>query len=139
MIVLDTNVVSELMNPVCNPVVEEWLDAQAAETLYLTSTSLSELLLGIELMPAGKRQERLRVILDDIVERLLDRRILSFDELAAECYSKLIARARRRGRAISILDGQIAAVAESHGFTVATRDTSPFEAAGVAFVNPWEI
>jgi predicted nucleic acid-binding protein len=138
MIILDTNVVSELMKPVSDPAVEKWLDAQAAESLFLTATSLSELLVGIETLPPGKRKRGLLEVLNSVVEKILDGRVLPFDEPAARSYSILVARARGRGRAISILDGQIAAIAASHRYTVATRDTSPFEAAGVAFVNPWK-
>jgi toxin FitB len=137
MIILDTNVISELMKPVSDPAVEKWLDAQAAESLFLTATSLSELLVGIEILPAGKRKQGLMGVLNGIVEQILDWRVLPFDEPAARFYSTLVARARERGRAISILDGQIAAIAESHGYIVATRDTSPFEAAGITYVNPW--
>jgi predicted nucleic acid-binding protein len=139
MIILDTNVVSELMKPAGDSVVVKWLDEQVAESLFLTATSLSELLLGIELLPPGKRRQDLLAVLEGIVEQILDSRVLPFDEPAARAYSTILARARRQGRAISILDGQIAAIAESHGYSVATRDTSPFEAAGVAFVNPWEL
>jgi hypothetical protein len=137
MIVLDTNVISELMKPVSSPVVERWIDEQIAETLFLTASSLSELLVGIEIMPAGRRKRSLNALLEDTVKRILDARVLPFDETAARAYSTLVARARRNGRAISLLDGQIAAIAQVHGFSVATRDTSPFEAAGVGVINPW--
>lgn len=139
MIVLDTNVVSEPMKPNRNPSVEAWLDQQVGETLYLTATSLSELLLGVEILPGGKRREGLGGALADLVARLFGSRILPFDQQAAIAYAALVGRARAAGRAISVADGQIAAIAAVHGFTVATRDTGPFAAAGVPVINPWEI
>jgi toxin FitB len=138
-IVLDTNVVSEPMKPDGDRRVEAWLDEQVAETLYITSISLSELLLGIEILPNGKRKKELSVALRDLLETLFGDRILSFDLQAAITYATRISKARTTGRAISMADGQIAAVAAAHGFTVATRDTAPFLAAGVPVVNPWEL
>lgn len=137
MIVLDTNVVSEAMKPHGDPVVREWLDQQIAETLYLTATSLSELLAGIEFLPAGKRRETLSAGLVEIIERLFGDRILPFDRQAATICAKLIGRARATGRALSFADSQIAAIASTRRFAVATRDTSPFETIGVSVINPW--
>lgn len=138
MIVLDTNVVSEPMKPNGNPAVQAWLDQQAAETLYLTTTSLSELLLGIEILPDGKRKEGLAAALSELVVRLFGSRVLSFDQQAAMAYAPLIGRARTSGCLVSVADGQIAAIAAVHGFIVATRDTAPFVAVGVPVINPWE-
>jgi toxin FitB len=137
MIILDTNVVSEAIKPNCDVLVKSWLGRQRVETLNLTATSLAELLLGMELLPAGRRKETLRSDLQEIFEKYFGSRILSYDEDAAIAYSSAVAKASRKGRAVSIADGQIAAIAKVHGFTVATRDTGPFEAAGVAVVNPW--
>ena len=138
MIVLDTNVVSEPMKPDADRRVEAWLDEQLAETLYITSISLSELLLGVEILPDGKRKKELGVALRDLLETLFGDRILPFELQAAIRYATSISKARATGRAISMADGQIAAIAAVHGFTVATRDTAPFVAAGVPVVNPWE-
>lgn len=137
MIVLDTKVVSEPMKPDGDRRVEAWLDEQLAETLYITSISLSELLLGVELLPDGKRKKELGVALRDLLETLFGDRVLPFDLQAAITYATRISKARAAGRAISMADGQIAAIAAAHGFTVATRDTTPFVAAGVPVVNPW--
>jgi len=137
MIVLDTNVVSELMSPRCHPAVRSWLDAQLNEDLFLTAINISELLLGIELLPQGRRRQGFSQLLEEFTGRLGEDHILPFDKPSAKAYALIMSRSRFRGRAISIPDGQIAAVAAVHGFTVATRDTSPFEAAGVGFVNPW--
>jgi hypothetical protein len=139
MIVLDTNVVSEPMKPNGNPAVQTWLDQQVAETLYLTATSLSELLVGIEILPAGKRREGLDTALSELLAWLFGSRILPFNQEAAMVYARLVGRARAGGHLISMADGQIAAIAAVHEFTVATRDTAPFVAAGVPVVNPWEL
>ena len=138
MIVLDTNVVSEPMKPKGSPAVEAWLDRQVAETLYLTATSLSELLVGIEVLPDGKRKEGLGAAFAELVTNLFGSRILPFDQRAAIVYAALVGGARTGGLVISVADGQIAAIAAVHGFTVATRDTEPFEATGVPVINPWE-
>lgn len=138
MIVLDTNVVSEAMRGGDRTVLE-WLDRQIAETLYLTATSLSELLLGIELLPNGRRRNGLNTALLEVLAMLFPSRILPFDTKAAEAYAPLVAQARAAGKAISVADGQIAAIAASHGFSVATRDVSPFEALGVPVINPWVV
>ena len=138
MIVLDTNVVSEPMKRNGNPAVRSWLDQQAAETLYLTTTSLSELLVGIEILPDSKRKKGLGAALNELLVILFGSRILPFDHQAAVAYAPLVRRARASGRLISVADGQIAAIAAVHQFTVATRDTAPFLAAGVPVINPWE-
>ena len=138
MIVLDTNVISEPMKSSGNLAVQTWLDRQVAETLYLTATSLSELLAGIEILPDGKRQEGLDAALSELVVMLFGSRILPFDQQAAMAYAPLVRRARAAGRLISVADGQIAAIAAVHGFIVATRDTAPFVAVGVPVINPWE-
>ena len=138
MIILDTNVVSEPMKPDGDRRVQTWLDEQVAESLYLTSISLSELLLGVELLPEGKRKAGLADALSEFLVTLFGPRILPFDQQAATIYAARIGRARSSGRTISMADGQIAAIAAAHGFTVATRDTEPFIAAGVPVVNPWE-
>ena len=138
MIVLDTNVVSEPMKPGGSAVVLAWLDRQAPDTLYFTATSLAELLVGIQVMPDGKRKAGLDSALAELMAGLFGSRILPFDERAAIAYAPLVGRARVAGRAISVADGQIAAIAAAHGFMVATRDTAPFNAVGVPVINPWE-
>lgn len=138
MIVLDTNVVSEPMKPGGSAAVLAWLDRQVADTLYLTATSLAELLVGIQTLPDGKRKAGLDAALTELMAGLFGPRILPFDQQAALAYASLVGRARAAGRAISVADGQIAAIAAAHGFTVATRDTASFLAAGVPVINPWD-
>ncbi|MGB9148066.1 MAG: type II toxin-antitoxin system VapC family toxin [Acidobacteriaceae bacterium] len=138
MIILDTNVVSEPMKAHGDPRVRAWLDRQAIATLYLTATSLAELLTGVEMLPEGRRRQGLAAALSDLLEKLFSSRILPFDKQAAVAYAQLVSRARAEGKILSVGDGQIAAMAAVQGFTVATRDTAPFVAAGVPVINPWE-
>ncbi|MGO7049711.1 type II toxin-antitoxin system VapC family toxin [Rhizobium johnstonii] len=136
MIILDTNVVSEAMKPTPDQAVKFWLDEQAAETLFLSSVTIAELMFGIGALPAGKRRERLSDALDGLME-LFESRILAFDITAARHYADLAVKARAAGRGFPTPDGYIAAIAASKGFAVATRDTSAFNAAGVKVINPW--
>ena len=137
MIVLDTNVVSEAMKPGPNPAVRAWLDEQAADTLYLSSVTLAELLFGIASLPAGRRKNALAQTLDGLLELFRDR-VLAFDTDAARHYAELAVAARAAGKGFSTTDGYIAAIAAARGFSVATRDVAPFRAAGVKVINPWE-
>lgn len=137
MIVLDTNVVSEAMKPEPHPAVRAWLNDQAAETLYLSSVTLAELLFGIAALPAGKRKNRLAQALDGLMGLFRDR-VLPFDIDAARRYAELAVTARSGGQGFPTPDGYIAAIAASRGFMVASRDTAPYEAAGVSVVNPWK-
>jgi predicted nucleic acid-binding protein len=137
MILLDTNVVSEPLRAVGDPSVLAWIDAQNIETLYLAAISVAELRFGIAAMPAGKRRETLQTSLERRVLPLFAGRILSFDAAASSAYAEIRARARAQGMAIATADGYIAATAAANGLTVATRDTAPFEAAGLEIINPW--
>jgi predicted nucleic acid-binding protein len=137
MIVLDTNVVSEAMKPEPHPAVRAWLNDQAAETLYLSSVTLAELLFGIAALPAGKRKDMLAQALDGLIGLFRDR-LLSFDIDAARRYAVLAVMARASGRGFPTPDGYIAAIAVSRGFIVASRDTAPYEAANVIVINPWK-
>ncbi|SCU79459.1 VapC ribonuclease Y4jK [Cupriavidus necator] len=136
MIVLDTNVISEAMKPEPADALRSWLNDQAAETLYLSSVTLAELLFGIGALPAGRRRAMLAAALDGLVT-LFEGRILPFDTNAARHYAELAVAARSRGRGLPTPDGYIAAIAAAHGMMVATRDVSPFEAAGLQVLNPW--
>ncbi len=136
-VVLDTNVVSEPMKPGGSAAVLGWLDRQATQTLYLTTPSLAELLVGIQTLPTGKRKAGLATALTQLMAELFDARILPFDRQAAETYAALVGRARKAGCSMSVADAQIGAIAVVHGFTVATRNTTPFAAAGVPVINPW--
>ena len=138
MIILDTNVISEPLKPRPDPAVARWLDAQDPDALYLTATVLSEVLIGVALLPAGKRKRGMELNLQSLLTTLFGDRFLSFDRESANAFALLGSRAAAKGYSISPADCQIAAIAAVHGFKVATRDTAPFQAAGVPILNPWE-
>ncbi|HZR66030.1 MAG TPA: type II toxin-antitoxin system VapC family toxin [Terriglobales bacterium] len=137
MIILDTNVVSELMRSVPSPVVLQSLSSYPANEVCSSTVTLAEILYGIELLPAGKRKNELLAGAERLFGVVLANRILSFDEPAAQRFSHIAADRRRRGKPISELDAQIAAIAHVHGATLATRNISDFEGCGIRLVNPW--
>lgn len=137
MIVLDTNIVSEAMKPEPYPAVRAWLNDQAAETLYLSTVTLAELLFGIAALPAGRRKDMLAQALDGLMGLFRDR-VLPFDTEAARHYAELAVTARAGGRGFPTPDGYIAAIAASRRFVLASRDTAPYKAAGLSVINPWE-
>jgi toxin FitB len=137
MILLDTNVVSEPLKLTGDMAVLTWIDAQSIETLYLSAISLAELRFGIAALPSGKRRDTLHTSLEQRILPLFIGRILPFDTATSKAYAELRVRARSQGKAIAAADGYIAATAASHGLMVATRDTAPFEAAGLTVINPW--
>ncbi len=138
MIVLDTNIISELWRIEPNPNVLAWMDAQMVETLYLSAVTVAELRYGLATMPAGKRRTIYQERLEREVLPVFTGRVLAFDLKASRIYAELMASARTKGKAIGREDGYIAATAAVNGFIVATRDTGPFEAIGFAVINPWE-
>lgn len=135
MILLDTNVLSELTRAVPESKVVEWLEANEA-LLALPSIALAELRYGIARLPTGRRRASLLAFWSKTRDRFAGR-IYSFDERAAEAYGDLAAAAERVGRRVNVADGQIAAIAKVHRMSVATRDEGDFRAAGVPVVNPW--
>ncbi|MFJ1298628.1 type II toxin-antitoxin system VapC family toxin [Pseudomonadota bacterium AL_CKDN230030165-1A_HGKHYDSX7] len=136
MILLDTNVLSEAMKPEPDTNVRAWLNEQAADTLYLSSVTLAELLFGIRTLPMGKRRNMLDRTLTELLALFHDR-VLPFDTEAARHHANLAATARQKGCGFPTPDGYIAAIAMSRGYLVASRDTGPFEAAGMTVINPW--
>ena len=137
MIVLDTNVLSETMRSVPNPAVIAWLNRQDIQTLYLTAVSLAELRFGIARLDEGRTKADLTNRLDAMLDQVFDRRILPFTAAAAQMFADRMAAVRRNGRAVGFQDGMIAASVAACGFSIATRDTSPFEAMGLKVTNPW--
>lgn len=138
MILLDTNVVSEPLRPTPEAGVIEWIDAQPLETLYLSAMAVAELRAGVALLPAGKRRRNLHEGLEKSVLPMFAGRVLPFDLACTSAYAELLATVRKAGCGIETADACIAAIALANRFTVATRDTGPFKAAGLTVINPWE-
>lgn len=138
MIILDTNVVSELMETQPNRKVLSWFDNQDGDDLWTTSISLAELLFGVNQLPVGRRRRELAASLSLILESTFQERFLAFDRHAAHEYGTLVPARLARGRPISIPDAQIAAIALAHGATLATRNVTDFEGIGIAVINPWD-
>lgn len=137
MIVLDTNVISEALKPSSDQNVIDWINRQAAPTLFTTSVTLAEMLIGIELLPEGKRKQSLHMMLDEVSARLFNGRILPFEAQAARTMAEVNRIAVSKGYNMTFADCEIAAIAAFHGFAVATRDEAPFRAAGLSVINPW--
>lgn len=119
--------------------VAEWFDSQALATLYLSAITVAELRFGVQSLPVGRRRSRLHEGLELRILPMFAGRVLAFDLAASQAYADLMAKARSAGRAVSASDGYIAAIAAANGMLVATRDTSPFEAAGLKTVDPWGV
>ena len=139
MIVLDTNVLSEVLKPAPSEIVLRWLAEQDPPTVFTTTITQAEVLYGIELLPAGKRQARLRAAIEKMFAEEFQGRILPFDDDAARAFAKIVAARDAAGLPISQLDAMIAAIARSQRATgVATRNTADFEGCGVEIINPWK-
>lgn len=136
MILLDTNVVSEVMKAEPHPSVRGWFNAQAVETLFLSTHTVAEVMFGVSALPEGKRKNSLAATLEDVLA-LFVARVLSFDLAAARHYAVLATKARQAGKGFPAPDGYIAAIAAAHGFAVASRDASAFAAAGLTVIDPW--
>ena len=135
---LDTNVVSELMKAAPAEAVLDWVAAQPATSLYTTSITQAEILHGIALLPSGKRRDALRVTAGAMFKDDFEGRILPFGSDSAQPYATIAAQRRRAGRPISHFDAQIAAIAQSTGAAIATRNVTDYSASGVKVINPWE-
>lgn len=138
MILLDTNLVSEPLRPAPEARVIDWMNAQLPETLYLSAISVAELRLGVALLTAGKRKQRLQEDLETRLLPVFSGRVLPFDFASSATYAELVTKAQRAGRALHGADAYIAAIAAAHGMAVATRDTAPFTSAGLRVINPWQ-
>jgi predicted nucleic acid-binding protein len=137
MIVLDTNVVSELLRPAPATQVEAWLSAQDGAKVYFTAVGEAELRHCVAIPPAGQRRTALTKAIEGILEEDFRDRILPYDRDAAGAYAVIAAARRAAGRPISQFDCQIAAIARAHGASVATRNTADYEGCGIALIDPW--
>lgn len=137
MIVLDTNVISELMRDTPQPTVLAWLNDQASASLFVTTITEAEVRLGIALLPAGKRRDGIADAADRAFGAYFRGRILPFDSEAAHAYAAIAAKRRADGRPISQFDCQIASIARSRGAAIATRNTRDFEGSDIDLIDPW--
>jgi predicted nucleic acid-binding protein len=137
MIVLDTNVVSELMRAAPAAAVVEWADRQPTDEVWLTAITLGELLYGVGRLPDGRRRTTLAAQLEAMVADDLDHRIAAFDEPAAAHYADIVVIRELLGRPISAADAQIAAICRSHDAILVTRNLNDFADTGIAIANPW--
>ena len=138
MIVLDTNIVSELMHVKPDPAVVSWLDALQAPTIYITAVTAAELLFGVERMPSGKRRTRIGSAIADMLEYDFADRVLPFDVSSSLEYGRVVAHREKLGHPIGMADAMIAATALSASASLfATRNTKDFTDTGLSLINPW--
>jgi toxin FitB len=137
MILLDTNVISELMRAEPAPVVLDWFGRQDAADLFISAITEAELRTGIAILPEGQRRDRLQMALEAMIEQDIQTRVLPFDSAAARAYADIAAARRAAGRPIADADCQIAAIARAMGAPVATRNVKDFDGCGVTVINPW--
>jgi predicted nucleic acid-binding protein len=138
MIILDTNVISEVMRPAPCQTVAKWMDATPAFDLATTAINIAEIRRGLARLPFGRRRVRLETLFDTMLVRAFENRVFGFDRPAADAYAELALARERSGRPFQGYDGLIAAIASSRGLGVATRDIRGFEGCGIQVVNPWE-
>jgi len=139
MIVLDTNVVSEVMKTRPAEAVVAWLNSQDSEKLYISAITIGEIAYGLRILPDGKRQSELRERFERFVTLAFDRRVLIYDETAARLYGELMGDRKELGLPMSVPDGQIAAIARRNHLAVATRNVLDFESCGIEVINPFEL
>ncbi len=137
MIILDTNVVSELMRPSPNPTVEQWVATRPAARLFFSAVGEAELRYGVAIMAVGRRQAALASAIEAMLREDFAGRVLPFDSDAARAYAEIAASRRAAGRPVAQADSQIAAIARSRGMALATRNVRDFGDMGIDILDPW--
>jgi predicted nucleic acid-binding protein len=138
LIILDTNVLSALMQKVPEPPVVEWLDQQPAESVWITSITLFEARLGLTLLPSSRRRQALQTAFEQLLTEDLEERVLDFDRPAAEAAASIAAKRQRNGRPVDMRDTQIAGIVVARRAMLATRNVKHFADLTAEVVNPWE-
>ena len=137
MIVLDTNVLSELMKPMPSKLVVRWVDQQDPSELYISAITVAEILYGIARLPDGKRKTALLTVASDMFEQDFDGHILAFDAQAAVVYADIVSQSEGSGCQVSMADAQIAAVTQSRQGMLVTRNVNDFKSFKMEIINPW--
>ncbi len=137
MIILDTNIISEMMKSLPSLNVMAWIDQQNPCDLFVTTITIAEIVYGLRVLPVGKRRKMLEDAFYKSISLAFEHRVLGFDALAADRYGHLMADRKQIGKPLSILDGQIAAIAHINHFKIATRNISDFSDCGLALINPF--
>jgi toxin FitB len=137
MVIVDTNVLSEVIKPTPANKVLQWMASRPASGLFTTTITMGEVLFGLELVPAGKRRVALQHAIEKMFEDQFAGRILPFDRDAARAFADISAKCRRLGRPIGEMDAQIAGIARSQGAAIATRNVRDFKDCGVELIDPW--
>jgi predicted nucleic acid-binding protein len=139
MFILDTNVLSELMDPEGEICVQTWIDPISKDDLFTTALNQAEILYGIAIMPKGRKRNQLIALSEAMFSKDFQGRILSFDERAAGHFADITAKRKLQGRLVGILDSQIAAIARAHEMTVVTRNVKHFQDCDIPLLNPWSV
>ncbi len=137
MILIDTNIISEMMKTTPSNAVVSWFDRQKTTELFITSITIAEISYGLNILSEGKRRNSLETVFNKAIVNAFKHRILSFDENAAHFYGKIMGQRKELGRPLSVLDGQIAAIARAHGFSIATRNIRDFSDCELTLINPF--
>ena len=137
MILLDTNVISELMRTEPAQIVLNWFGQHDAADLFISAVTEAELRTGVAILPEGQRHDRLQLAIDAMIDQDFQARVLPFDSAAAKAYAEIAARRRAAGRPIAEADCQIAAIARAIDAPVATRNVKDFDGCGIDVINPW--
>ncbi len=137
MIILDTNVISELMKETPNPLVIQWIKTQEKSNIAITTITIAEITYGLQALPSGLRQRTLENAFQKTIELLFSERMLGFDQKAAEIYGHLMAHRKKMGSPMGICDGQIAAIALAHQTDLATRNVRDFIECHLEMINPF--
>lgn len=138
MIILDTNIVSEMMKPVPSKAVLNWVDQREAIQLFITTITIAEIAYGLHALPDGHRRKSLEEAFNRAIMDAFRHRILPFEEASAHIYGKIMGDRKKLGRPFSVPDGQIAAIALSQGFSLATRNVRDFSNCDIDLMNPFE-
>lgn len=137
MILLDTNIVSELMKKSPAIKVKQWIDQQEATSLFITTISIAEISYGINVLPKSNRRYLIESAFEKVMQEAFNHRILFFDERSAYLYGRLMGNRKELGQPLSVLDGQLAAIALAHRAAIATRNIRDFANCDLELINPF--